>query len=89
METCITQAAPEAAHTVLPRNEILALISAPNAPLYMLSTIEAAQALGLKKSTLEQWRMLGGRGPRFVKMGSVVRYRSTDLLAYIEASVEG
>jgi excisionase family DNA binding protein len=78
----------EADHAVLPRNEILALISAPNAPLYMLSTQEAAQALGLQKQTLETWRSQS-RGPKFVRLGALVRYRSTDLLAWLEAQVEG
>lgn len=51
-----------------------------------LDTVEAAQHLGLQKSTLEAWRCRGG-GPRFVKMGRVVRYRQADLDAWIESRV--
>lgn len=48
-----------------------------------LTTDEAAEYVGLQKSTLEAWRCRGG-GPRFVKMGRAVRYRQADLDAWIE-----
>lgn len=48
-----------------------------------LTTDEAADYVGLQKSTLEAWRCRGG-GPRFVKMGRAVRYRQADLDAWIE-----
>jgi excisionase family DNA binding protein len=43
-----------------------------------LITKEAADYLGLKKSTLEAWRTRGG-GPTFLKIGRAVRYRLSDL----------
>ncbi|WP_376690094.1 helix-turn-helix transcriptional regulator [Wenzhouxiangella sp. EGI_FJ10409] len=49
-----------------------------------LTTEEAAEYVGLQKSTLEAWRCRGG-GPRFVKMGRAVRYRLVDLDAWIES----
>jgi excisionase family DNA binding protein len=51
-----------------------------------LDTIEAAQYLGLQKTTLEAWRSRG-EGPRFVKLGRAVRYRQSDLEAWIESRV--
>ena len=51
-----------------------------------LNTPEAAEYLGLQKSTLDAWRCRGG-GPRFVKLGSAVRYRQADLDAWIESRV--
>lgn len=47
-------------------------------------TSEAAKRLNLAESTLEKKR-LTGRGPRFIKMGRIVRYDDADLDAYIEA----
>jgi predicted DNA-binding transcriptional regulator AlpA len=52
----------------------------------MYDTRQAAEFLGLKPVTLEAWRCRGG-GPRFVKLGHAVRYRSEDLDAYIEANI--
>lgn len=42
--------------------------------------IEAAEFLGISPATLRRWRLVGG-GPRWVKIGSSVRY--PDLNAYI------
>lgn len=49
-----------------------------------LTTEEAAKYLGLKRSTLEAWRCRGG-GPKFIRLGRAVRYRSGDLEAWIES----
>lgn len=47
----------------------------------LLTTQEAAELLRVKESTLEQWRWQG-RGPQFVKVGRLVRYRYSDLEEY-------
>lgn len=52
----------------------------------LLTTDEAASYLTLAKHTLEVWRMRR-EGPRFVKLGSNVRYRREDLVAFLEAGV--
>jgi len=49
-----------------------------------LTTNQAAEILGLKRTTLEAWRCRGG-GPRFIKMGRAVRYRQRDLDVWIES----
>ncbi len=49
-------------------------------------TIEAPGYLGLKRTTLEAWRCRGG-GPKFVKLGRLVKYRRSDLDKFIEARV--
>jgi excisionase family DNA binding protein len=51
-----------------------------------LTTPEAARYLNFEVSTLEQWRW-NGRGPRFVKIGRYVRYRLSDLDAFLEERV--
>jgi predicted site-specific integrase-resolvase len=44
---------------------------------------EAAKRLGVEASTLANWRW-SGRGPRYVKVGSRVRYRLVDLAAWLD-----
>lgn len=50
----------------------------------MLNTTQAAEYLSVSVPTLETWRCLG-RGPRYCKVGRLVRYRVSDLEAYIES----
>jgi excisionase family DNA binding protein len=49
-------------------------------PLY--TPPEAAEHLRGKERTLERWRHTGG-GPPFVKVGRAVRYRLSDLEAWL------
>jgi predicted DNA-binding transcriptional regulator AlpA len=48
---------------------------------------EAALAvrLGVSRSTLQSWRY-SGRGPRFIKLGRMIRYRVSDVEAYLTAN---
>lgn len=46
----------------------------------------AADVLGVTPRFLQARRVRGG-GPPYVKIGSAVRYRLSDLLAWIEANV--
>jgi excisionase family DNA binding protein len=52
----------------------------------LMTTAAASEYLGVPVKTLEAWRYTGN-GPRFVKLGRSVRYRPTDLHAWIEANV--
>lgn len=55
----------------------------------LLTTTEAAAALGgLSKSTMEKWRT-AKVGPKFVRIGKRVFYRESDLGRYIEAQTDG
>ena len=49
-----------------------------------ISPHEAATRLGVKRSTLNNWRWRGV-GPSFVKIGNRVRYRTCDLATYLDA----
>ena len=52
---------------------------------FLLTTKQAAQILGVSVAFLERDRWAGARVP-FIKVGSrAVRYRYSDLLAYIES----
>jgi len=50
----------------------------------MLSTSGAAEYLGVGKSTLDKWRLIGG-GPKFCTLGRRVVYDPLDLDAYANA----
>jgi len=51
-----------------------------------LDSDQAAQYIGLKRTTLEAWRCRGG-GPKFAKLGRAVRYRKADLDDWIESRI--
>ena len=51
----------------------------------LLTTKEAAQYLGLASTTLDKWRLVG-KGPSFMRFGRTVRYRQSDLDAYMAAN---
>ena len=46
-----------------------------------LTDVEVAERLGVSRFTVRSWR-LKGCGPRFLKMGRAVRYRSQDVDEY-------
>jgi hypothetical protein len=50
----------------------------------LVDETRAALLLDLKVKTLRRWRW-AGKGPRFVKLGSAVRYRLADLDQFIAA----
>jgi len=47
-----------------------------------------ATRLGVSRSTLQSWRY-AGRGPRFIKLGRMIRYRNADVDAYLRANTRG
>lgn len=49
-----------------------------------LDTHAAAERTGLSGSTLRKLR-LTGKGPRYIKLGRAVRYRVSDLEAWLSA----
>jgi excisionase family DNA binding protein len=50
----------------------------------LLSTKEAARLLAIHHNTLCKWR-IRGVGPRFVKAGHVIRYRRSDIEAWLQS----
>jgi hypothetical protein len=52
----------------------------------LLGEVDAAEYIGgIPHRTLRQWRYYG-KGPRFVKIGKHVRYRVSDLNAWLDAN---
>lgn len=52
----------------------------------LLNTKEVGRIIGVAEITLRKWRM-GGFGPRFIKLGSNVRYRLSDIDAWLDKRV--
>ncbi|MFO7861005.1 MAG: helix-turn-helix domain-containing protein [Desulfosalsimonas sp.] len=48
------------------------------------TTEQVSNLLGIQPNTLEIWRHRG-TGPKFIKMGRLVRYKSNDLEAWIDS----
>ena len=53
-------------------------------PIQPLQTAtEAAELFNISPKSLEKWRCVGG-GPRFIRIGRLVRYRAEDLADFID-----
>lgn len=52
----------------------------------LLTRIEAAKILGIKPNTLVIWRLQGKPSPDFYKINGIIRYKESDIRAFIEAS---
>jgi excisionase family DNA binding protein len=62
-------------------------ISKPG-PIEPLLTLDDVVAyLGIPKNTLYRWRV-DGEGPRAMKIGKHLRYRRTELEAWLEANTD-
>ena len=49
-----------------------------------MSEAQVAEILGKPPRTLRQWRYVGS-GPKYLKVGATVRYRSNDVEAWLKA----
>lgn len=54
----------------------------------LIDEVTLALRLGVSRSTLQSWRY-EGCGPRFIKLGRLVRYRNADIDAYLQAQTRG
>lgn len=55
--------------------------------MQLMTEDETARALKCTKAALRRWRR-ERRGPRYVKLGRLVRYRESDLEVFIEQNTE-
>lgn len=53
----------------------------------LLTAVETATRLGISERTLANWRSLG-RGPRYGVLSTRVRYRETDVDAFVASHVK-
>lgn len=54
----------------------------------LLTKKEAARFLNVSIKTLDRW-IYERRGPKYYKVGALVRYRNSDLVAFLEACPTG
>jgi excisionase family DNA binding protein len=52
----------------------------------LLDTREAARLLNVTQSAMRRW-IREGRGPRYVRVSRLIRYRRSDLESWIESNV--
>ena len=50
----------------------------------LVDEAKLAARLGVSRSTLQSWRY-AKRGPRYIKLGRLIRYRNADVDAYLRA----
>jgi predicted DNA-binding transcriptional regulator AlpA len=55
----------------------------PGLPQRLLNEHEVAQTCAISVATIRKWRTLR-RGPRFLKIGHLVRYRPEDVATWLE-----
>jgi excisionase family DNA binding protein len=53
----------------------------------LIDVIDAADYLGIKKQTLDVWRSTGRYESPFIKVGRSVKYRMSDLQAFVARRV--
>lgn len=61
-------------------------MTSPHFTIPLLTTEQAAQILGIKPNTLENWRCTKRVSLPYVKVGRSIRYRQADLQKFIEDS---
>lgn len=65
----------------------------PNMPapdpreLILLTPEAAAKLLGVSIDTLSDWRCRGGQGPRYLRVGRLIRYRECELQEWLSTRV--
>ena len=54
----------------------------------LLNEHDVARITGLSVASVRRWRLLR-QGPKYLKLGSAVRYRRDDVLAWLESRPTG
>ena len=54
----------------------------------LLNEFDVARVTGLSVASVRRWRLFG-RGPKYLKIGSSVRYRAEDLQSWLDARPVG
>ena len=54
----------------------------------LLNEFDVARVTGLSVASVRRWRLFG-RGPKYLKLGSAVRYRAEDLQSWLSARPVG
>ena len=54
----------------------------------LLNDQDVARLTGMSVASVRRWRLIG-QGPKYLKIGSAVRYRPEDISAWIESRPRG
>jgi predicted DNA-binding transcriptional regulator AlpA len=57
-------------------------------PTDLIDEVALATRLGVARSTLQSWRY-SGRGPRYIKVGRLIRYRNAEIESYLRVNSYG
>ena len=60
----------------------------PNLSIHLLNEYEVAEMLDVSVSTVRRWRLFK-RGPRYLKLGALCRYRLEDISVWLESRPKG
>jgi predicted DNA-binding transcriptional regulator AlpA len=60
----------------------------PNTLTHLCNEYAVADLLGVSVATISRWRLLR-QGPKYLKIGSSVRYKAEDLSAWLESRPTG
>ena len=60
------------------------MVSADSISEVLLNERDVARLTSLSVATVRRWRLLG-QGPRYIKIGAAVRYRQSDVAAWLES----
>ena len=60
----------------------------PKVLIQLLNEHQVAEMLGVSLSTVRRWRLLK-RGPRYLKLGALCKYRVEDISAWLESRPTG
>ena len=64
------------------------MVEIPNQSIHLLNEYEVAEMLDVSISTVRRWRLFK-RGPRYLKLGALCRYRLEDISAWLESRPTG
>jgi predicted DNA-binding transcriptional regulator AlpA len=64
------------------------MVTANNTLDALLNEHDVARITGMSLATVRRWRLFG-QGPRYIKVGSAVRYRPEDVKAYLDSRPSG
>jgi predicted DNA-binding transcriptional regulator AlpA len=59
-----------------------------NTLIHLLNEYEVAKMLGVSVATVRRWRLLK-KGPRYLKLGVLCKYKIEDLSAWLESRPSG
>jgi predicted DNA-binding transcriptional regulator AlpA len=60
----------------------------PNTLIHLLNEFAVAEMLDVSVATARRWRLLK-HGPKYLKIGAAVRYKSQDVAAWLESRPTG